>query len=460
MIKITTTTLFLIFALSAAHAQQIVDEQLKDPIRSAIRTNRELAGKDMENQKTKIEGDMVGNKRLPSVSAAGFYSYFNSGGKLDLPTVPIGNTPLSLFEGAQDFRLQGQVGLVGVTATQVIFSGLQISNGQKALKEKLQAQNYLLEADKETIAKEIISTFDQLMLLKEVEKLIVDSEKRLNKEHLKVVKAIENGMAIPYDRDKIKLAMLELEAKKVELAGSKELLLQKLEQDTHIPADQLQHINYELKGIVINKEENSIENRYELKALDASQRAYEYVYKKEKGSGLPQVFAFGSASYSNVFKSRLTLQDVSLLGDVHLRSDQLQLFPTFIVGVGAKWEIFKGGEHKNKLKQAKLDLDINQNKKDDISEKLELLLKKNKVEYNTANQKLKVNDQQVQVAKNNLNLSSKQYQEGLIDVTELLASENDYYKSSLGYYSQILQQRKSALEVLHTTGDLLNSILK
>ncbi|KAF5278690.1 hypothetical protein FQR65_LT15608 [Abscondita terminalis] len=92
---------------------------------------------------------------------------------------------------------------------------MQISNGpKKALKEKLQAQNYLLEADKETIAKEIISTFDQLMLLKEVEKLIVDSEKRLNKEHLKVVKAIENGMAIPYDRDKIKLAMLELEAKK------------------------------------------------------------------------------------------------------------------------------------------------------------------------------------------------------------------------------------------------------
>jgi len=455
------TTLLLVLSCSPlVHAQRVVSEQLKAPIQQAIIANRELQGQFMETEKVKIEANMVKNKLLPSVSAAGFYSYFNTGGKLDIPTANIPNTSINLFEGAQDFRLQGQVGLLGVTATQVIFSGLQITNGQKALQEKAKAQQYLAEASKEGIAKDVIQTFDQLMLLKEVQKLIDDSEKRLEKEHLKVSKAIENGLAIPYDREKIKLAMLELEAKKVELNGSRELLYQKLEQDTHLTSEELKKIDYDLLEILLSDHNTTIENRYELKALDASQKAYEYVYKKEKGSGLPQVFAFGSASYSNVFNSKLTLQDVSLLGDVRLRSDQLQLFPTFLVGVGAKWEIFKGGEHKNKLRQAKLDLDINQNKKDDVREKLSLLLKKNRVEYNTANQKLKVNDQQVQVAKNNFNLSLKQYYEGLIDVTELLATENDYYKSTLGYYSQLLQQRKSALEVLHTSGDLLNNILK
>jgi hypothetical protein len=37
----------------------------------------------------------------------------------------------------------------------------------------------------------------------------------------RVTRAIEEGLAIPYDRDKIKLASLELESKKIELGGKK-----------------------------------------------------------------------------------------------------------------------------------------------------------------------------------------------------------------------------------------------
>lgn len=36
-----------------------------------------------------------------------------------------------------------------------------------------------------------------------------------------------NGLAIPYDRDKLKLALLELEAKKVEVEGNRDLLVKK-----------------------------------------------------------------------------------------------------------------------------------------------------------------------------------------------------------------------------------------
>jgi hypothetical protein len=36
----------------------------------------------------------------------------------------------------------------------------------------------------------------------------------------KILKAIEEGLAIPYDRDKIKLASLELDSKRIELQGN------------------------------------------------------------------------------------------------------------------------------------------------------------------------------------------------------------------------------------------------
>jgi hypothetical protein len=40
-------------------------------------------------------------------------------------------------------------------------------------------------------------------------------EKRLQTETKRILKAIEEGLAIPYDRDKIKLASLELDSKEL-----------------------------------------------------------------------------------------------------------------------------------------------------------------------------------------------------------------------------------------------------
>ena len=55
-------------------------------------------------------------------------------------------------------------------------------------------------------------------------------------------------------------------------------------------------------------------------------------------------------------------------------------------------------------------------------------------------------------------MASKQYEAGLIDVTELLATENEWYKVNLNFYSHVLQQRAVALELLHTSGKLLQTI--
>jgi hypothetical protein len=62
-----------------------------------------------------------------------------------------------------------------------LFSGLQIPNGAKALKQKAIGTD-LKESEKDGIIKDVINTFDQITLLNEVEKLINDSEKRLQTE--------------------------------------------------------------------------------------------------------------------------------------------------------------------------------------------------------------------------------------------------------------------------------------
>ncbi len=224
-------TLASVLFLNKLHAQSWIDPSVKDIIQKAFQTNKELKLKAYEVDKARLEAEGVKANRLPHISALGLYGYVHSNGSVDIPTVNIPLLNLGLFEGATGFSLHGQAAYAGVSVKQIIFSGLQIPNGIKALQEKAVAQQYLESASRETLSKDIIASFDQLMLLDEVDKLIVDSEKRLKKEQEKVNKAIQNGLAIPYDRDKLKLALLELEEKKVELSGNRDLLCQKRAQE-------------------------------------------------------------------------------------------------------------------------------------------------------------------------------------------------------------------------------------
>lgn len=431
----------------------------KYPVEQAILYNKSLQNSLLESRKTEIEREEVKGKFLPNVSANALYGYLYAGTNIDLPKQTLPLTGLNLFEGTTKGSISSQVGAAGVTATQVIFSGLQITNGQKALAEKYRAQKLMVEVQYDDIAQDVIMTLDQLMLLKEVDLLIDDSEKRLNKEHLKVAKAIENGFAIPYDRDKIKLAMLELESKRAEVESSKDLLYYKLEELTGVSIDSLKDISYSLQVISLG-EGATVMNRKELQALEASQEAYNFLLKKEKGAVLPKVFAFGNVSYFNAFGGKAGINDLPVLGDLTFKSNSLRFAPMYAVGIGAKWNIFEGKTHKSAVEKAKLDLQINANKLEDTKEKLSLLQRKTLSDYNLSLKKLAVNDQAMTIAKNTLNLASRRFEAGLIDVSERLEAENEYYKQSLNYFNQVLAQRQAASEVLKANGNLYQTIIR
>ena len=455
---ISSLALILLAGLNAYSQEGL--EGFKLPVEKAVYHNKSLINANLENQKVALERDHVKGKLLPTVSANAIYGYINSNIDIDLPTKTLPLLGSTIFDGSQRMNLSTQVGLAGVTATQVIFSGLQITNGQKALEQKFKAQELMTEAGYDQLAQEVMTSFDQLMLLKEVDLLITDSEKRLNKEHEKVIKGIENGFAIPYDRDKIKLAMLELESKKAEVQSNRELLLYKLQELTGMSQEDLNSITYKLKVLNLDLDSAMQMNRKELDALEASQKAYEFVLKKEKGAKLPQVFAFGNISYFNAFNTDMTIKDLPKIGNLKMESNHLMMAPNYALGVGVKWTIFEGKTHKTAIDKAKIDIQINENKLADTKEKLSLLQRKTEVDYNLANKKIEVSNQQVEISKNNLHLASRQFEEGLTDVTERLEAENEYYKQSLGFYNQVLSQRMAATELLKANGNLYQTITK
>ena len=453
-------TVFL-FTISISWGQIKTSTTLDEAIHKALEKSLSQKNKELEIEKLNLQEKGIWNKYIPTVEASAIYSYFDNKLTVDLPTtqIPIINYPL--FDGKTSFDNYGNIFNGSIMAKTVLFSGMQIPNGAKAIKEKTKGTQYLKDSEKDQIIKEVINTFDQLSLLKAIDTLIKDSNNRLQNEAKRVQKAIEQGLAVPYDRDKIKLAALELQSKKVELDGKRELIYKKITYLTGYSASQTNLVTYELEPYLIINNQLNTENKQEIKALESFKTAYEFLLKKEKGTYLPTVGAFGGVTYSSLFDARATTPVITGVNQaLYLGLNELTISNNWMVGAAVKWEIFTGFERQHKIHEAKININQLQNQIDDTKEKLALLLENNWVNYTVLNKKLEIAYQQEKISKNNLNLASKQYTQGLISVSERLEAENDCFKSAVNKINTLIDQRLAAIETIIATGDLTKQLKK
>ena len=92
-----------------------------------------MKNKQLEVEKNNYQYDEVKGKLQPNLSAIAMGSYFNSNGIIDIPTKSIDLLSTELFSGNQKFNTSAGLFSVGVNATQIIFSGLQIPNALSAI---------------------------------------------------------------------------------------------------------------------------------------------------------------------------------------------------------------------------------------------------------------------------------------------------------------------------------------
>ena len=450
---------FCVFLLLGflANSQISVSTDVYNAINAAKNNDVEWNNQTIELEKLEIERKSVLNKYIPKVEASAVYGYLNSKGAIDIPHLDVPILGTQLFSGEQNFNSKGQVFHGNVIAKSVLFSGGQIHNGAKALKYKNEGTSYMMELREDEIIKDIILSYDQLHFLKEAEKLVYESEVRLKKENERVEKAIASGLAIPYDRDKIQLAQLELHSKKEDILHKQELLILKIAQATNFSQETILNTLHYVDPIMVI-DDLSVDDKNEVKALQAFQKAADYNIKKEKGSLLPTVGAFGGYSYTSLFNGEFTTPLSTLNRDLNLQLNHFTLQPTWMIGVGMKWEIFSGFERSHKIEEAKLSKLQLDNKLTDTREKLVLQLKKNKMSYETQLRQLEIAQQREIIAKNNNSMAEKQYKAGLITITDRLAAENDVYKESLNKIETIIKQRQAALETYQSAGNLRSFI--
>lgn len=451
---------FLAFSFHG-NAQTNVSDYAKTLTSDALKKSYELSNAQLESEKTAQDIKSVKATYLPKLNAIGAYAYLDQDLSVDLPTLNTGISGGNLFEGNQSFGVRGQLGLAAVQAEMVLFSGMQVEYGAKALAEKKNAEEFLTQAKRYEIIQEVLQTIDQIALLHQSEFLLEKSQKRLDTENLRVKRAIENGLAIPYDRKRIEVAIYRLEAKKAEYEGRRTLLFSKLSMLTGHSAEELEdHTKtMDLKpwlflSLDSLKKAATVSARPELQALSAGIEAVDYQLKMVKAKALPQLVAIGSVGYTNVHNAKIaTPYHLPVSGqEVTLKANKLEAFPSYLVGVGMKWTIFSGTKRAHEYKKLSLEKNIAENKRKEVNEKLELLLQKSLTELHTAQKQMQWKEKEKEVAEDALQTAVKSYQEGLISISERLEAEDSLQQSEMEFVQAIFEQRKAAMSYLNAQG--------
>jgi outer membrane protein TolC len=356
-----------------------------------------------------------------------------------------------------DGDLYGNYFGIDVTAKMLLYSGGQVPNLSKALTEKIKAQEALSDKCKSDVISEIITYYDQLALLNQSKHVLDESAVRLVAEKKYAATALINGLATSFDTLKIAVANANLEAKLSEYESKKTLLYQKLSQLTGKPVSSFENMNPDLKLLLFANSSSDINNRAELRALTAGAEAQKYLLKSEKSYYLPKIQAIASARYDNVFNANA---DFNAPIPMNIKIDNIGLGPTYMVGAGFKWEIFDRSGGSAKVNQAKLEVKKAENAREEARELLELNQIKVTTNYQASIAQVAYKDKQRIAARMALELAQKSYNEGIINITERLATETEMQNAELEYLQSVFAQRQSVLECYKATGDLVLSNIK
>ena len=137
-----------------------------------------------------------------------------------------------------------------------------------------------------------------------------------------------------------------------------------------------------------------------------------------------------------------------------MKVNNIGLGPTYMVGAGFKWELFDRSGGTARVSQAKLEVMKAENAREEAKELLQLNQTKVKTTYNSSISQVAFKDKQRQAARMALDLARKSYNEGLINITERLATETEMQNAELEYLQAVFAQRQSAIECYKATGDL------
>lgn len=430
--------LILFMSVVGVHAQQLTRKSL---IEQALVKSYDIRNQHAEAQKSHLDQLKAKQTYLPNLTVNSSYTLLNDDITMTIPQLKI---PLSLPGLPAGFTLEPSLPPIklqsknifrtDITAQMILFTGFRAPMLNHAAMHKEKALEYMTEQMQSQIILDVVTAYDKLALIDQSMIVLNESSKRLDEESAVALKAKKVGLITSYDMTKIDVARQELKSKQVELNSGRKLVAARLQQLTGVSKDIIVTIHPSILPCLVPPIDSTVDNRAELKALNEVVQASDFKNKADKGAYLPTVAAFG--------KRELIKQDLSALD------------PLWAVGVGLKWSVFDGLQNYREIQKSKIDKEIAINTAKKTKDLLELNLEQARLNLDQCNELIAVSVEKRKSAQQALDISRKEYQNGLNTVTELLATETEFQKVCLEYQQTVYNQRLSTIQLLEATGNL------
>ncbi len=414
---------FFVVLCSIASAQSPV---LDNYIQLGLKSNLQLQQEQLNYERSVQNLELARAVFFPQVSANASYSLADGGRKISIPVGDLLNPVYSTLNGLTGTDNFPQIENVNtqflpnnfhdtkLRLIQPLFNP-DIYFNYKAQKELISVQEAQRRVYENELKFNIISAYYQY-LQSEESIIIYDKTRELLTELLKLnQKLVANDKATrdvvlnaSYELDKVEFQSAQAK-KNNQVARSYFNFLLNRDLSDEIERDSSIRTTLTAQEELSSLTETALNQREEIKQLQGALLANEHVIGLSKGNAfLPKVNFVGDVGYQG-FKYKF---------------DNPQQY--WLVQFSLSWDLFKGGEKKTKIQQAKLDYQVTENRMAQLKKQIELQVIQSYYDLEATEQSYRATQSGIKNAEKSFAIIRSKYAEGQALLIEFLDAQNKF----------------------------------
>ncbi|PKQ65990.1 TolC family protein [Labilibaculum manganireducens] len=427
-------------------AQETHKMNLQQMLDFARQNNYQLKEANLNKLKGEQKIKEVRGNGLPQIKSEIDYKNY-----LKLPTTIV---PGSLMGGGEDMALS--FGLkhnmdASIQLSQLLFS-LKYINALKTVKRASEIRGLEVEKAQVEMVHLLLKEYYNLMAIYKNLEIIESNMQSLSQMKKKVNALVKGGLALKTDADKITINYTNLQANKEQVTAAINVQTNNLKYIIGMEADEqlvVDTTNFQLlfDGSLLTQsfaEGLDFQNLTEIKLLDKSLELNKLQIKTEQAEKYPNIALYGSYMFQGI-RDKFNFFDGSK-----------DWYNIKVIGVKATIPIFTGFSNNAKIRSAKYDMEVTQNKKLSVMTGLQLQYSNALMQYNSNVKNCQIQLDNIELAKEVRHQEDVKYNEGISTLTDFLISEQDLRNAEINYVQNFISMKQAEIDLLKSKGLLIN----
>jgi outer membrane protein len=429
-----------LFGVAAMQAQVSPATQtvtLKDAVNYALQNKAEAAKAKLDVENSEYQIQEVRAQALPNISADGNLTYNPI---LQLNAVNFGQGTQLLAFG-QKWNSVGGVNLTQKIFDQSVFTGLQAA---KTTREFYQVNAQLTE---EQVIERVANNYYQVYVQRQ-KLVLIDSTYKNTERVRNVIKGqFDAGLARKIDLDRMEVNLRNIATQRQQTINAVQLQENTLKFYMGMPINTpitLPQGDFEVKPLALNDTPDTT-SRTEYQLLKKQEKLYYYNKKAQEAAYYPTLSLTAGYNYIGQGPEMPWFKKPS---------DGVYWSDYSSIGVNLHIPIFAGFGTRAKVRQA--DIELRKTAEDLKDTKLSLDLAFENAKTQITNNLITIQNQQenAQLAKEVLENTQNNYQQGLATLTDLLDAETSYIEAQNNYTSALLDYKLAEVQLIKAKGEL------